>query len=131
MLRLVIVLPVYAFVAVFLPRQPDVMRLMEPLYRLHPDIAIGISFGALCLSVFGIWYLRREPDGLLFKHPSLWLHVVFMGLIGLAFAAVFDVFEWMGGAPTHVFSLIVVPIAFMIAETVYVLAQLRMNRNFD
>lgn len=131
MLRLAIVLPVYAFVAIFLPRQPDVARVLEPMLALDPNIAIRISFAALAGSVLLIWLMRREPNGWLLTNPAPWLHVAFMGLIGLAFAGVFDVFEWMSGAPTSVISLIVIPIAFTVAEAVYLALQWRMNRKFD
>lgn len=131
MLRLAIVIPVYASVAIFLPRHPDIARLLEPLFRLDPDIAIAISGAALAIAAPLLWLMRREPNGWLLTRPSIALHILFMGLIGVAFAAVFDVFEWMSGSPTNVLSLLIIPPAFMIAEAVYLAVQWRMNRKFD
>lgn len=119
MQRLFIVLPVYAFVAIFLPQRPEVRELMEPLLRVDPTIALYIAVAALGLSGLGLWLFRREPNGLLFRRNTWPMRIAFMGLIGVFFAAVFHVFERMSGQYSSLMSLILLPIAFMAAEAVF------------
>ena len=116
MQRLFIVLPVYAFVAIFLPQQPSVRKLMEPLLRIDPSIALYIAIAALALSGLGLWLFRREPNGLLFRNNTWPMRIAFMGQIGVFFAAVFHVFERMSGQYSSLMSFILLPIAFMAAE---------------
>jgi len=129
MQRLFIVLPVYAFVAIFLPQRPEVRELMEPLQRVDPAIALYIAVAALALSRLGLWLFRREPNGLLFKSNTRPMRIAFMGLIGIFFAAVFHVFERMSGQYSSLISLILLPVAFMAAEAVYEFIQSRKRTN--
>ena len=128
MQRLFIVLPVYAFVAIFLPARPEVRDLMEPLLRVDPTLALYVSIAALALSGLGLWLFRREPNGLMFRHNTWPVRVAFMGLVGIFFAAVFHVFERMSGQYSTLMTLILLPIAFMAAEGVYELFQLMRKR---
>lgn len=129
MQRLFIVLPVYAFVAIFLPQRPEMRRLMEPLLRIDPTIALYIAIAALALSGLGLWLFRREPNGLLFRNNTWPMRMAFMGLIGVFFAAVFHVFERMGGQYSSLASLILLPIAFVAAEGAYELFQRARKRS--
>ena len=121
--RLFIVLPVYAFVAIFLPQRPEMRELMEPLLRIDPALALYISVGALASSGLGLWLFRREPNGLLLRNNTWPMRIAFMGMIGIFFAAVFHVFERMGGQYSSLMSLILLPIAFMLAEGAYEVVQ--------
>jgi Co/Zn/Cd efflux system component len=125
MQRLFIVLPVYAFVAIFLPQRPEVRELMEPLLRVDATIALYIAVAALGSSGLGLWLFRREPNGLLFRKNTWAMRIAFMGLIGIFFAAVFHVFERMSGQYSSLMSLILLPIAFMAAEAVFEFIQSR------
>lgn len=119
MQRLFIVLPVYALVAIFLPTQPAVQNLLQPLLRVDPSVALYIAVAALGLSGLGLWLFRREPNGLLFRHNTWQLRLAFAGQIGIFFAAVFHVFERMSGQYSSLASLIMLPIAFTAAEAAY------------
>ena len=130
MQRLFIVVPVYAFVAIFLPARPEVRELMEPLLRIDPTLAMYISVAALSLSGLGLWLFRREPNGLLFRRNTWPMRIAFMGLVGIFFAAVFHVFERMSGQYSTLMTLFLLPIAFMAAEGVYELFQ-QMRKRVD
>ncbi|MEL7130341.1 MAG: hypothetical protein AAGK23_12420, partial [Pseudomonadota bacterium] len=119
MLRLFIVLPVYALVVVVLPTRPEVRTLTEPLLRLDPQLALVVAIIAGGASGLGLWLFRREPHGFLLTRNTVALRVAFMGLIGIFFAAVFHLFERMSGQYSSLLSLILLPIAFMAAEAAY------------
>ncbi len=129
-LRLPIVVGMYAFIVVFLPRNPSVDRLFDSLRTIDPNIAISVSVAALVVAAIGFFVLWRRP-GIMNYRPTRWLVILNSGLIGIAFAAVFDVMERLSGAATDVISLILVPAAFMIAEGVYLAIDWRLNRKFD
>jgi len=130
-MRLPIVIGMYAFIVVFLPRNPAVDRMFDQVRRVDPNIAISVSVAGLLLSCLFLWLMWRRPNGWLHKHPSRRLVVVNSGLVGVAFAAVFDVMQRLSGAPSDLIGIILVPIAFMAAEAVYLAVEWRMNRNFD
>ena len=130
-LRLPIVIGVYAFIVVFLPRNPAVDRMFDRVRMIDPDIAITVSAVALAVAGLGLWILWRKPAGIMRRKPTRLLAVVHYGLIGVAFAGVFDVMQRLSGMATDLVSLILIPIAFMIAEGVYLALEWRMNRNFD
>lgn len=129
MQRLAIFLPVYAFVAIFLPRNPAVQRMLEPLYAVPPSVTFPISLIALIVAGIVLYLFRKQPGGWLYTKPVWWMRVADSGLIGVAIAGLFDVFEKLAGGPTSLFSIIVVPIAFMIAEAVTLAVERRMNRD--
>ena len=128
MLRLLVVIPVYAFVAIFLPRQDWFLPLGDAFRRIGPDISIIISITSLVAVGAAYFLLRRFGLMWMASKPRL-AQIVLMGFLGVFIAAVFDVFERMSGYATDIISLIVIPIAFMIAEAVYSALQWRLNRN--
>jgi hypothetical protein len=130
-LRLPIVIGMYAFIVVFLPRNPAVDRLFDKVRTIDPNIAISVSVVALIAGGIGLWVLWRQPKGLLRTKPSRKLVIVNSGLVGIVFAAIFDVMQKLSGASTDLISLILVPIAFMIAEATYLALEWRLNRKFD
>ena len=128
MLRLLVVIPVYAFVAIFLPRQDWFLPIADAFRRIGPDISIIISITSLVAVGAAYFLLRRFGLMWMASKPRL-AQVVLMGFLGVFIAAVFDVFERLSGYATDIISLIVIPIAFMIAEAVYSALQWRLNRN--
>lgn len=130
-MRLPIVIGMYAFIVVFLPRNPAVDRMFDKVRTIDPDIAITVSVVALIAGSIGLWVLWRQPKGLLRIKPSRKLVIVNSGLVGIVFAGIFDVMQKLSGTSTDLISLILVPIAFMIAEATYLALEWRMNRKFD
>jgi hypothetical protein len=118
-IRWVIVISIYAAVVVFLPRVRQVEELFSVLLEIHPNTAVMISGVALLVAALGEFLLWRQPNGLLRTHPSRWLYVVHMGLLGVLISGVFDIFERLSGVATNVTGLILIPIAFMVAEAIY------------
>ena len=129
--RFIVVIVIYAFVVIFLPKQPDIARLLYQLQTIDPNISIGISAGALAIASLASYFLWRQPNGLMHTRPSIGLYIAHMGLIGVIFSSVFDVFYWLSGQSTDITGLILIPTAFMVAEGVYLLIQWRMNRPAD
>jgi uncharacterized membrane protein YuzA (DUF378 family) len=130
-MRLPIVIGMYAFIVVFLPRNPAVDRLFDKVRTIDPNIAITISVVALIAGGIGLWMLWRQPKGLLRTKPCRKLVIINSGLVGIVFAAIFDVMQKLSGSATDLISLILVPIAFMIAEATYLALEWRLNRKFD
>jgi cation transport ATPase len=127
-LRLPIVIGIYAFIVVFLPGVPQFARLFDRIRQIHPNTAITVSVIALVLAAIGLWVFWRKPNGLLYTRPTPALIVLNMGLIGVAFAGVFDVFERLSGRATSLESMVLVPTAFMVAEAAYLAIAWRMAR---
>ena len=117
MLRLVIIIPVYAMAASLLPRWTALSSLWEALARVPQSTTVVATALALLVSVAGLVTLgrARRPDGQTQPAHAI-LH---MGAIGLAFAAVYDLFEGLRGRAISAEALIIVPLAFMVSEAVY------------
>ncbi|MEZ5945834.1 MAG: hypothetical protein R3C13_12595 [Hyphomonas sp.] len=130
-LRLPIVIGMYAFIVVFLPRNPAVDRMFDKVRTVDPDIAISISVAAFLAAAVGLWMMWRQPNGILRKRPTRMLVVLNYGLIGVVFAGAFDMMERLAGSATDLISLMLVPFAFMIAEGVYLALEWRLGRRFD
>ncbi|HRX73555.1 MAG TPA: hypothetical protein P5341_05570, partial [Hyphomonas sp.] len=130
-LRLPIVIGVYAFIVVFLPRNPEVDRWFDQVRRIDPNIAISVSVAAMVVACFLMWLLWRKPNGIMHRRPTRVLAVLHYGLIGVLISGAFDIMERVSGMATDLISLILVPVAFMIAEGVYLALEWRLNRNFD
>lgn len=130
-LRLPIVIGVYAFIVVFLPRNPAIDRMFDKVRMIDPDIALAVSVAALAVAALALWYLWRKPSGLMRRRPTRLLAVAHYGLVGVVFAGVFDVMQRLSGVPTDLISLILIPTAFMIAEGAYLALDWRLNRRFD
>ena len=129
--RLPIVIGVYAFIVVFLPRNPSVDRWFDHVRRIDPNIAISVSVVAMAVAGIAMWLMWRKPNGIMRRRPTRVLAVLHYGLVGVLIAGAFDVMERVSGMATDLISLILIPIAFMIAEGVYLAFEWRMNRNFD
>ncbi|MCA8901775.1 MAG: hypothetical protein KDA53_11040 [Hyphomonas sp.] len=130
-LRLPIVIGMYAFIVVFLPKNPSVDRMFDQIRTIDPNIAITVSIVSLLLAVAGLWYMWRKPKGVMHHRPTRVLAILHYGLVGVAFSGAFDVMQWLSGDATDLVYLILVPIAFMISEGIYLAIEWRLNRNFD
>ena len=131
MMRLMVVIPLYAFVVILLPQQSWFVAVTDPLRRIDPDLAFAASLVSLVVSGFGIWLLRgQKPPVWVFRHPRL-AQIAASGFFGLFIAAVFDIFQKLSGYATDVISIILIPIAFMIAEGVFLAFEWRINRKSD
>jgi hypothetical protein len=127
--RLMIVIPVYAAVAIFLPQMESLRGVFDALYRIDPDIAFGISVAGLILGLGLVFLINNKlPMRILAQKPRLWSIVNTMA-IGVIIAAVFDVFEKMSGQATNIVSLLLIPIAFGFAEAVYQAIIWRVNND--
>ncbi|MBF18459.1 MAG: hypothetical protein CME88_08790 [Hirschia sp.] len=129
-LRLFIVIPIYAFVAIFLPQQDWFTPISDQLRKIDPDIAIIISVAGVLLAGAIYMGLRRFGQKWMMLHPRF-AQILFSGCLGLFIAGIFDVFERLSGYATDVISLIIVPIAFMIADAIFLALDWRMNKTPD
>jgi len=128
--RLFIVIPVYALVVIFLPQMEGFQTLMEPLMRIHPDVAITASVIAGIIAVAAIWGTRKFGLAGLAGRPRV-AEVIGSGFVGIIIAAIFDVFQRLSGSPTNIVSLILLPLAFMAAEAVFLTIQWRLAKRED
>lgn len=130
MTRLLIVIPVYAFVVMFLPSVEGMQIVFDTLRTIDPDVSIIVSVIALLLAGIGLWYMRRVMPKWVMSAPRT-AQILNMACLGMFISGIFDVFQRISGRPTDVISLITVTFAFVIAEAVFQAIDWRMNRKFD
>ena len=121
MLRLFVVIVCYALAVMSLPRFAPFAELMETLARLPAKTALIINISALLSASALLYALAKQPGGLLYRRPSALLFILRMGLIGVVFATLYELFEALSNYAISVQSLLLIPPAFMIAEAVYFL----------
>lgn len=125
--RLFIVLPVYAAVVIFLPRQDWFAPFAEQIAGINPDVAGWVSVLLGAAAALAFWVIRYRPFQWMFAKPRV-TEVIGMGLLGIIIAAIFDIFERLANAPTSLVNMILLPIGFMVSEAVYLALQWRMQR---
>ena len=121
MLRLFVVIICYALAVMSLPRVAPFAALLETLARLPAKTALIINISALLSASALLYALAKQPGSLLYRRPSAVLFILRMGLIGVVFATLYELFEALSNYATSVQGLILIPLAFMIAEAVYFL----------
>lgn len=120
MIRLLIFIISYALVIFTLPRWGPYVDLAEELLRVPAKTALIVNLGGL-IGASGLLYaLTKQPNGLLYKYPSGWLQIIRTGLLGIAFATLFDLAEGLSGYAMTISNLLILPIAFMVGEAAYV-----------
>ena len=125
--RLFIVLPIYALVVIFLPQQLWFRPFADEVAGIHPDVTFWVSASLGAAATLGLWVVRNRPFAWMFRRPRV-TEVIGMGLLGIIFAAVFNVFEKLGNIHISLVSMMLLPIGFMISEAVYLAIQWRMQR---
>jgi hypothetical protein len=124
--RLFIVLPVYAAVVIFLPRQEWFLPVMDYISRIHPDIAFWTSMLLSAAGILALWVFYSRPTPWMARHPRV-SAVIASGFMGFVFAGVFDLFERLAGNSTTLYYAILMPIGFMAAEGIWLAVQWRMG----
>jgi|GEM_PF-1027229 len=119
MLRLFVVIVCYAVAVITLPRFTPYAQLLDTLARLPAKTALIINISALLSASALLYALAKQPGGLLYRRPSALLFILRMGLIGVVFATLYALFEALSNYAASVEGLLLLPPAFMIAETVY------------
>lgn len=122
-LRLAVTIPVYVFVLVFLPRNDDYRRLVDPFNAVHPPTVLLIS--ALALIAAGVLVVALSLDKI--TTQPIQRQTLFAGGIGLAFGAAINLFGYFTGLGVSISDLILVPVGFMAAELVYLALQWRIQ----
>ena len=122
-LRLAVTIPVYVFVLVFLPRNDDYRRLVEPFNAVHPHIVLMIS--AVALAAAGALLVAISLDKI--ATQPIPRQTLFAGAIGLAFGAAINLFGYFTGLGVSISDLILVPVGFMAAELVFLGLQWRIQ----
>ncbi|MEO1407929.1 MAG: hypothetical protein AAFV54_15800 [Pseudomonadota bacterium] len=122
-LRLAVTIPVYVFVLVFLPRNDDYRRLVEPFNAVHPQTVLVIS--AIALLAAGALTVALSL-GKITTQP-IQRQTLVAGAIGLAFGAAINLFGYFTGLGVSISDLILVPVGFMAAELVYLALQWRIQ----
>ena len=119
-MRLLIFIICYALVIFTLPRWAPYVELSGQLLRLPAKTALIINLGGLISAVGLLYGLTKRPNGLLYKYPFGWLQIIRTGLIGVAFATLFDLAEGLSGYAMTISNLLILPIAFMAGEAAFV-----------
>ncbi|MEM9669611.1 MAG: hypothetical protein AAF950_11860 [Pseudomonadota bacterium] len=122
-LRLLVTIPVYVFVLVFLPRNDDYRRLVEPMNALSPQLVLVISSIALVLA--GVIVLAISSGRL--RLQPIPQQVAFAGAIGLGFGAAINLFGYLTRLGLSISDLIIVPVGFMAAELAFLTLQWRLQ----
>lgn len=125
--RLFIVLPVYAVVVIFLPRQDWFMPIADYVGQIDPDVSFWTSMSLGAAAVLGLWVMRNRPFNWMLRRPRV-AEVIGSALVGLVIPAIFDLFERLAGQSTNLINVILLPIGFAISETVWQAVQWRMQR---
>lgn len=128
--RLFIVLPVYAAVVIFLPRQDWFIPVMDYVGRIEPEHSFWTSMALGIAAVLAILVIRYRPFDWMLSKPRV-VEVIGIGFVGMVIAAVFDLFERLAGQSTNLVNMILLPIGFMISEAVYLAVQWRTQRSDD
>ena len=125
--RLFIVLPVYAAVVIFLPRQDWFRPFADQVASIHPDTSFWVSMCLGAAAGLAFWVIRNRPFKWMFAKPRV-TEVIGMGLLGVIIAAVFDIFERLANMPTSLVNMTLLPIGFMVSEGVFLALQWRMQK---
>ena len=130
MTRLLIVIPVYAFVVMFLPSVEGMHVVFDALRKINPDVSIIISVIAMVIAGAGLWYLRGAIPKWVVSAPRT-AQILNMACLGMFISGIFDVFQRLSGRSTDIVSLITVTFAFVVAEAVFQAVDWRLKRKFD
>jgi hypothetical protein len=125
--RLFIVLPIYALVVIFLPQQLWFRPFADEVAGIDPDVTFWVSASLGAAATLALWVVRNRPFAWMFQRPRV-TEVIGMGLLGIIFAAVFNIFEKLGNIHISLVSMILLPIGFMVSEAVYLAIQWRLQR---
>ena len=79
--RLFIVLPVYAAVVIFLPRQDWFRPFADQVASIHPDVSFWVSMCLGAAAALAFWVIRNRPFKWMFARPRV-TEVIGMGLLG-------------------------------------------------
>ncbi len=117
--RLLIVIPAYAAIVLILQGSglsAALLALPLEMWQLWALQVFGLALGAA-----GAWLMFR-PNAPKMQRHTIALHIFGTGCIGLFFAAVFGVFDLATGRYPNLPNLIIIPVAFMLAEAIYIIA---------
>lgn len=128
--RLFIVLPVYAVVVIFLPRQDWFIPFADQVMKIDPEASFWTSMALGAAGLLAVLVIRNRPFQWMYDKPRV-AAVISMGFLGMVFPAVFDLFERLAGSPTNLINMILMPIGFMVSEAIYLAVQWRMQRQPD
>lgn len=130
--RLVITLPIYAFILVYLPQQQDFRNLEAKLVNVAPSAAFAISIAALIgAAMIGMYALNRaetkplpytgDPvtDAKTEHFAKIKLSLVLSLVIGLGIAALVNIVGYFISYAPSLMLLIIMPLGFTVAEAVY------------
>ncbi|MEM8634977.1 MAG: hypothetical protein AAGF33_08370 [Pseudomonadota bacterium] len=122
-LRLAVTIPVYVFVLVFLPRNDDYRRIVEPFNAVLPQTVLMIS--AIALVAAGALVVAISAGKIAIQ--PIQRQTLFAGSIGLGFGAAINLFGYFTGLGVSISDLILVPVGFMAAELVFLALQWRLQ----
>lgn len=134
--RLLVTLPIYAFVLVFLPQREELRRLEASLINIDPDIGLAVSALALLVGLAAPRlykaYLQKQAtrnppaDLRAIERLNLKYSIMMSFAIGLGMAALINIVAHFIGYPASLGLLILMPLGFGIAELVYVVLNWRL-----
>lgn len=128
MIRLLVFVVTFAIVVIGLPQWAPAGEFFQNVSRLPSQTAFLINAAALLLSAPVLFLITRQPGGWLYTRPGALTRLVYSGLLGLAIAALFELFEGLSGRATTIVNLILITVAFFAGEAVYQLGLTVWNR---
>ncbi|MEL7482613.1 MAG: hypothetical protein AAGJ29_13755, partial [Pseudomonadota bacterium] len=124
-LRLVVTVPVYIFVLVFVPELEAYKRLVAPFSQVSPPIVTAISVAAL--SVAGaVLYAVAYRDALA-ATPIVRAATGALS-VGMIFAGVINIVGYAARYQPEISDLVLIPLGFAAAELIYLAILWRMTR---
>ena len=138
--RLVVTIPVYVLILVFLPRQQDFQTLTSGLENISPTLGLGISVAALILAAILFLWTRHtadktakaERDAPLVNARSLDIRQAKFNIyatisISLGIGAAINLVGYFIGYAPSMRLMLIMTSCFTIAELVYVLINIRVK----
>lgn len=121
LLRLLLVLPIYLLAAMFIPQIDYFARLFDQLSQTPLNWVNYIALAVLVFCGLALAFSLKHPFGQKIVQGVGPGRVLQIGCVGGLFAALNILFESISGAAPQLASLVLLPLAFMIAEVGYIL----------
>lgn len=119
MLRLFVLVIVFALIVFALPGWPPAANVLGTLRQLPSQTALIANIAALIIGLPLLVLQTRQPHGWLYTRPGLVTRTTHAGALGLVIASLFSIFDALSGYAITLDSLVLITVAFVMGELVY------------
>ncbi len=119
MLRFFILVVMFTIVIVGVPQIPAAQSILSQTNQITSQTAFYINLAALCLAAPLAWFTVRRPNGWIYTAPGVGTLLLQRTVTGVLIAALFTLFEALSGYAATLGYLLLVPLAFFVAELTY------------